>query len=82
MYSRSLRLCPAMISLALAAQCFAADQHVLRVCADPNNLPFSNERGEGLENELARIVSRDLARLTLSVIARDPPLPVAGRGLR
>jgi len=50
-----------MISLALAAQCFAADQHVLRVCADPNNLPFSNERGEGLENELARIVSRDLA---------------------
>jgi mxaJ protein len=26
---------------------------VLRVCADPNNLPFSNERGEGFENKIA-----------------------------
>ena len=34
----------------------------LRVCADPNNLPFSNLRGEGLENALARLVARDLHR--------------------
>ena len=33
---------------------------VLRVCADPNNLPFSNDRGEGLDNALARLVARDL----------------------
>ncbi len=33
---------------------------VLRVCADPNNLPFSNARGEGLENRLARLVAREL----------------------
>jgi quinoprotein dehydrogenase-associated probable ABC transporter substrate-binding protein len=33
---------------------------VLRVCADPNNLPFSNEKGEGLENALARLVAREL----------------------
>lgn len=33
---------------------------VLRVCADPNNLPFSNQRGEGFENRLARLVARDL----------------------
>ena len=33
---------------------------VLRVCADPNNLPFSNARGEGLENRLAELVARDL----------------------
>ena len=26
----------------------------LRVCADPNNLPFSNRRGEGLENRIAQ----------------------------
>jgi mxaJ protein len=32
---------------------------VLRVCADPNNLPFSNERGEGFENELASLVAND-----------------------
>jgi mxaJ protein len=37
----------------------------LRVCADPNNLPFSNRRGEGFENELARMIGADLhARVT------------------
>jgi mxaJ protein len=33
---------------------------VLRVCADPNNLPYSNERGEGFENRLASLVAREL----------------------
>jgi mxaJ protein len=33
---------------------------VLRVCADPNNLPYSNERREGFENRLAELVARDL----------------------
>jgi quinoprotein dehydrogenase-associated probable ABC transporter substrate-binding protein len=32
---------------------------LLRVCADPNNLPFSNDRGEGFENALADLVARD-----------------------
>jgi mxaJ protein len=35
---------------------------VLRVCADPNNMPFSNDRGEGFENDLAELVARDLGR--------------------
>src|SRR5438105_1751065 len=34
----------------------------LRVCADPNNLPYSNDRREGFENALARIVADDLGR--------------------
>jgi quinoprotein dehydrogenase-associated probable ABC transporter substrate-binding protein len=34
----------------------------LRVCADPNNLPFSNEAGQGFENALARLVAADLHR--------------------
>lgn len=34
----------------------------LRVCADPNNLPYSNSHGEGFENALARLVARDLHR--------------------
>ena len=52
--------------LAAAALCFvAAAAHcgparTLRVCADPNNLPFSNERGEGFENRLAELVAADL----------------------
>jgi quinoprotein dehydrogenase-associated probable ABC transporter substrate-binding protein len=33
---------------------------VLRVCADPNNLPFSNDRGEGFENKIAELLARDL----------------------
>jgi mxaJ protein len=35
----------------------AGDSRVLRVCADPNNLPFSNDRGEGIDNALARLVA-------------------------
>jgi mxaJ protein len=38
----------------------AAPPRVLRVCADPNNLPFSNDKGEGFENKLVAIVARDL----------------------
>src|SRR4051812_42403760 len=32
----------------------------VRVCADPNNLPFSNEAGEGFENRIAALLARDL----------------------
>ncbi|HEX7595163.1 MAG TPA: substrate-binding domain-containing protein [Gemmatimonadaceae bacterium] len=32
----------------------------LRVCADPNNLPFSNDKLEGFENRIAEVVARDL----------------------
>jgi mxaJ protein len=32
----------------------------LRVCADPDNLPFSNERREGLENKIAEVIAQDL----------------------
>jgi mxaJ protein len=32
----------------------------LRVCAGPNNLPFSNQRGEGFENRMAELIAREL----------------------
>lgn len=32
----------------------------LRVCADPNNLPFSNEKLEGFENKIAEVIANDL----------------------
>ena len=32
----------------------------LRVCADPSNLPYSNEKHEGFENKIAEIVGKDL----------------------
>lgn len=37
-----------------------APARVLRVCADPNNLPFSNERREGFENRIAELIAREL----------------------
>jgi quinoprotein dehydrogenase-associated probable ABC transporter substrate-binding protein len=32
------------------------------VCADPNNLPFSNRKGEGFENHLAEMLAKDLGQ--------------------
>jgi len=36
------------------------DPKVLRVCADPRNLPFSNQNGEGFENKLAEFLGTKL----------------------
>ena len=53
----------ALFCLLLAA-CSSGGERVLRVCADPNNLPFSNRAGEGFENRLAQLVADELgARL-------------------
>jgi quinoprotein dehydrogenase-associated probable ABC transporter substrate-binding protein len=43
-----------------AAQPAQPAPRVLRVCSDPNNLPFSNDRGEGFENKVAERLARDL----------------------
>src|SRR3546814_13409749 len=36
------------------------DQTRLRVCADPGNLPYSNDKGEGFENKIAELIEADL----------------------
>jgi quinoprotein dehydrogenase-associated probable ABC transporter substrate-binding protein len=38
------------------------DPKALRVCADPRNLPFSNEKGEGFENKLAELFAEKLQK--------------------
>ena len=35
---------------------------LFRVCADPNNLPFSNQQREGFENKIAEILARGLGQ--------------------
>ncbi len=45
---------------AITAPQFTRPAGVLRVCADPNNLPFSNQRGEGFENKIAELLAQDL----------------------
>jgi len=56
MYSSFRRfLCAAVFLFTAAA--YARD---LRVCADPENLPFSNSKQQGFENRIAELVARDL----------------------
>jgi mxaJ protein len=57
------------LSLALSVVCgfvLCAESSVavapLRVCADPNNLPFSNQHEQGFENRLAQLLAKDLRR--------------------
>jgi len=38
------------------------DPHVFRACADPRNLPFSNEAGEGFENKIAELLAHKLGK--------------------
>jgi mxaJ protein len=32
---------------------------VLRVCTDPDNMPFSNQKGEGFENKIAELIAHE-----------------------
>jgi quinoprotein dehydrogenase-associated probable ABC transporter substrate-binding protein len=36
------------------------DPKVLRVCADPRNMPFSSEKGDGFENKIAELFAEKL----------------------
>jgi mxaJ protein len=54
-----------ILALFLAAAAPVALPRELKVCADPNNLPFSNSRLEGFENRIVALVAKDLgARVT------------------
>jgi hypothetical protein len=55
----SRRALPPASSAATAATTTPAP---LRVCADPNHLPFSNLRGEGFENAIAQLLAGELRR--------------------
>ena len=43
----------------------------LRVCADPNNLPFSNQNQQGFDNQIAKLVGRELGRTVSFVWVRE-----------
>lgn len=54
-------LCALLIAFLLpASHALAEGGRQLRVCADPNNLPFSNRREEGFENRIAEILAEEL----------------------
>src|SRR5467141_369340 len=60
-WKRAAILAPASLAL-LAAATAAGEQRTssLRVCADPGNMPFSNNRGEGIQNKIAEVLARSL----------------------
>jgi len=45
---------------AVAAEDAYQPPRALKVCDDPNNLPFSNDKGEGFENKIAEVLARRL----------------------
>jgi mxaJ protein len=49
-----------VLLVAIALACTSAHARELRVCADPNNLPFSNAAGEGFENRIVALLAKDL----------------------
>jgi hypothetical protein len=54
------RFCLVVSAVPMMIGAAAADGAVLRVCADPNNLPFSDRAGRGFENEIVELIARDL----------------------
>lgn len=46
----------------LGAAVELVDPKVFRVCADPSNLPFSDQNGEGFENKLAALFAEKLGK--------------------
>jgi quinoprotein dehydrogenase-associated probable ABC transporter substrate-binding protein len=48
------------VTLAGGETSAAEEPKELRVCGDPDNLPFSNSKGEGFENKIAEVIARDL----------------------
>jgi quinoprotein dehydrogenase-associated probable ABC transporter substrate-binding protein len=62
----ALALSPTIASRAQQADDAGAlelvDPHVFRACADPHNLPFSNEAGEGFENKIAELFAKKLGK--------------------
>ncbi len=45
-------------AIAGAQQGLQNGRSALRVCLDPNNMPFSNTQGEGIENQLAQLLGQ------------------------
>ena len=53
-----------LLAAAIVALAGQAPQRTLRVCSDPNNMPWSNRAGAGFENAIARLLAEELdARL-------------------
>ncbi len=57
---RSVWLLSVAVAVTITAAFTAPPDHVLRVCADPDDLPFSDSALRGFENKIAAVIARDL----------------------
>jgi mxaJ protein len=63
-----------LVVLAAALWPTVVEARDFKVCGEPDNLPFSNSRGEGFENQIGRLVADDLhAHFVLVPIAQRGP---------
>jgi mxaJ protein len=67
MFSRFPKLLAGLLPILL---CLPMAAVPLRVCADPDNLPFSNKAGAGFDDHIVSLVARDLHRELMFVWAR------------
>lgn len=65
-----------LVSLMLAQNALANNDTLLRVCADPGNMPISNDKGEGFSNKIANIIAEGMGK-SVSYFYR----PYLNRGL-
>ena len=49
----------AVLASTVAQAATAQEKGILRVCADPNSMSFSNDKAEGLENRIAALMAED-----------------------
>ena len=57
---RPMILCVRVLLAAAVLLPAIAQARELRVCDDPNNLPFSNDKLEGFENKIVDLIAKDL----------------------
>ena len=82
MCSRSLRLAVLLVAALFMTRPLAARE--LRVCADPDNLPYSHADGSGFENRIAEVLAADLGaelRYAWMPLRRGFVRKTAGAGL-
>jgi len=50
------------LGMASSSTVFANNDNILRVCADPGNMPMSNDKGEGFSNKIAKVIAEGMGK--------------------
>jgi quinoprotein dehydrogenase-associated probable ABC transporter substrate-binding protein len=50
------------LGMASSSTVFANNDSILRVCADPGNMPMSNDKGEGFSNKIAKVIAEGMGK--------------------